>query len=145
MLPNLSPRIKILLLAILLILLPGTILSYVGFRSVHEKVNNLETHYRGTVSLVRDKIEREVLRQQEAALSFLENSPPPFERVEEVKGWLHDLMPTRKGWKHPFLVKSDGGVVSTRISLGWSKELNLTALDSVSATPDQGCTVLSVI
>ncbi|MDA2924009.1 HAMP domain-containing histidine kinase [Acidobacteria bacterium AH-259-L09] len=133
---NLSPRTKIFLLAILLILLPGTILSYLGFRSVHEKADNLETHYRGTVSLVRDKIEREVLRQQEAALSFLENSPPPFERVEEVKGWLHDLVPTRKGWKHPFLVKSDGGVVSTRISLGWSKEVNLTALDSVSATPD---------
>ena len=136
LLPTLSPRTKILLLAILLILLPGTVLSYLGFRSVQEKTDNLETHYRGTVSLVREKIEREVLRQQKAELSFLENPPPPFERVEEVKGWLHDLVATRKGWKHPFLLKFDGGVASNWISLGWSKEVNWTALDRVSARPD---------
>jgi hypothetical protein len=54
--------IKILLIAIVLILLPGAVLSYVGYISVNERAKQLEAGYRGTLFLVRDKIELEVLK-----------------------------------------------------------------------------------
>ena len=57
-LKHISPKTKILFFAILFILLPGAVLSYLGLQSVNEKAENLRTNYLGTVNLMRDKIER---------------------------------------------------------------------------------------
>ena len=65
--------------AIILILLPGAVLSYLGFVSVNEKTEGLKTSYRETLSLVRDRIEEEVLRLKDAlrrqVLTALSNWP----------------------------------------------------------------------
>jgi dipeptidyl aminopeptidase/acylaminoacyl peptidase len=63
--------IKILLIAIVLILLPGAVLSYVSYISVNERAGRLEAGYRGTLYMVRDKIELEVLRVEQGLRSSL--------------------------------------------------------------------------
>ncbi len=62
--------IKILLIA----MLPGAVLSCVGYISVNERARQLAAGYRGTLSLVRNKIELEVLRLEQGLRSFIENA-----------------------------------------------------------------------
>jgi CHASE3 domain sensor protein len=62
---HISPKTKILFVVFILILLPGAILSYLGLQSVDQSAENLKTKYRGTISLVRDKLESEIIRLEE--------------------------------------------------------------------------------
>lgn len=51
----LSPRKRIVLLAVVLILAPGIVLGYLGFRSIASRAEGLLTNYAATVVLVRDR------------------------------------------------------------------------------------------
>jgi len=52
---GISPTVRILIIAIVLILLPAAVLSYIGFVSVNERARNLATGYRGTRAVVRHR------------------------------------------------------------------------------------------
>src|SRR5512136_2691332 len=93
-----SPAVRIPIMAIVLILLPAAVLSYIGFVSVNERARNLETGYRGTLLLVRDRIEQEILRLERDLGSSLEGTAPEsgdrdssrklLQRVESGNPWL---------------------------------------------------------
>ncbi|MCK4561225.1 MAG: hypothetical protein KAV45_15750, partial [Calditrichia bacterium] len=61
-LKHISPKTKILFVVFILILLPSAILSYLGLQTIDQNAENLRTKYLGTISLVRDKLEREVIQ-----------------------------------------------------------------------------------
>jgi signal transduction histidine kinase len=114
---GISPTVRILIMAIVLILLPAAVLSYIGLVSVNERARNLETGYRGTVLLVRDRIEQEILRLEQNLRSSLEKIAPEcsergssrklLKRVESDNPWL----------KHPFMARSDGEIITPSLFL----------------------------
>jgi len=109
---GISPTVRILIMAIVLILLPAAVLSYFGFLSVNERAHNLEAGYRGTLLLVRDRIEQEVLRLEQELRSSLEDTAPDPGDLVSSKSLLQ-LVESGNPWlKHPFL-SLPGGVIVT--------------------------------
>jgi signal transduction histidine kinase len=118
---HISPKTKILFAVILLVLLPGAFLSYYGFQSIDQKAENLRTSYRASLNLVRDNMEREIIRLQENLRNSLIEFPSPITDPEELKAWLRKLQAGNSLLKHPFLINAGGGIVSTLFSLGWKE------------------------
>lgn len=114
---NISSRTKILFVVFILILLPSGILSYLGLRSITQYTENLRTKYRGTVILVRDKLESEVIRLEENLQNSLIELYPKLNRDDELKAWLRNIELTNPALRHPFLVTTDGSLISTLVSL----------------------------
>ncbi len=108
--------IKILLIAIVLILLPGAVLSYVGYNSVNERARQLAAGYRGTLSLVRDKIELEALRLEQGLRSSIENDARDLKSLGASRHLLQ-LVATNNPWlSRPFLASADGNLIASSIS-----------------------------
>ena len=123
-----SAKTKILFLASLLILLPSAILSFFGLQSVNQKIENLRAHYRSTVGLVRDKMEREVLRVEEGVSTFILKSPPGMESTRDLQDWLGRQQSTNAFLTQPFLLHADGGVLSTILSKRWTRARPVVSL-----------------
>ena len=120
-LKHITPKTKILLLGFILILIPGAIISYLSLQSINQKAENLQIKYKGTVSLVRDKLESEVFKD-EATLrnSVIESFPKPVNDAD-LKEWLRNLESKNPAFKNLFLVNTDEGLISSSVSLGWNK------------------------
>lgn len=131
-LKHISPRTRILFFATFLVLLPGAILSYMGFRSIKEKAENLATTYRGTVNLVRDRIETEVLGLEKPLSASIGKHPLRSDSPEEIKAWIRQLGLTNPGLGHLFLVSTEGGVSTASLSLGWVKNENEPELAEIA-------------
>ena len=118
---HITSKTKILLLGFILILIPGAIISYLSLLSIDQKAENLRAKYSGTVRLVLDKLESEVF-QDEATLrnSVIESFPKPINDAE-LKEWLRNLESENPVFKNLFLVNTDGGLISSSVSLGWNK------------------------
>ncbi len=114
---HITPNTKILFLAFILILIPGAIISYLSLQSINQKAENLRTKYGGTVSLVRDKLENEVFQLE----ANLRNDVIESYNSEDLKVWLRNLESENPSFKHLFLVNTDGGLISSSLSLGWNK------------------------
>jgi hypothetical protein len=95
--------IKILLIAIVLILLPGAVLSYVSYISVNERARRLEAGYRGTLYLVRDKIELEVLRLEQGLRVSLSGAVTELNGLSAARHLLSLATANRPWLRHPFL------------------------------------------
>jgi len=109
---GISPTFKILIMAIVLILLPAAVLSYIGFESVNERAHNLETGYRGTLLLVRDRIEQEILRLEQNLRSSLETTAPESGDRDSFRELLQ-LIESGNPWlKYPFLVHPIGEIIT---------------------------------
>lgn len=122
---HISPKMKILFAAILLILLPSAFLSYFGLQSVNQKAENLRTGYHTTISLVRDKMEREISRLEENLRIGLINSTAQSIASKGIRVWLRELGSAHPALQHLFLVNREGGLVSAELSLEWKKPSSL--------------------
>jgi len=120
-LKHIAPRTKILFVAFILILLPGTIISYLSLQSIRQKAENLRTKYNGTVNLVRDKLENEVSRLETNLRNSVIELTPESSKVVGLKTWLQNIESENPAFKHLFLVNADGGLISSSVSLGWDK------------------------
>ena len=121
---HINSKTKILFVVFILILLPSVILSYLGLRSVDQNAENLRTKYRGTISLVRDKLEREVIQLEENLRNSLIELFPKLDKDDELKAWLRNIESDNPAFKHLFIVNADGGLISTSVSLGWKQQDN---------------------
>jgi signal transduction histidine kinase len=102
-------------------MLPCAVLSYLSLQSINQKADNLRAKYKGTVGLVRDKLESEVFRNE----ANLRNSVTELffkpDNNASLKGWLRNMESENPAFKHLFLVNTDGGLISSSVSLGWNK------------------------
>ncbi len=109
---GISPAIRILLIAIVLILLPAAALSYIGFLSVNERARNLETGYRGTLLLVRDRIEQEILGLEQDLRSSLDQTALRSDNRDSYRRLLREVESANPWLKHPFRAAPGGEVVT---------------------------------
>ncbi len=117
---GISPTVRILITAIVLILLPAAVLSYIGFVSVNERARNLETGYRGTVLLARDRIEQEILRLEQDLRFSLESSAPEFRGRDSTRRLLQLVDSNNRWLKHVFAAGPGGEVVTASLFIGGS-------------------------
>lgn len=121
LLKHISPKTKILFFVFILIMVPCAILSYLSLQSINQKADNLRAKYKGTVSLVRDKLESEVFRHE----ANLRNSVTELffkpDNDADLKVWLRNIESENPAFKHLFLVNTEGGLISSSVSLGWNK------------------------
>ncbi len=128
-LEHISPKTKILFVATLFILLPSAILSYLGLRSVHERAENLRTNYTGTINLIRDKIEHEVLRLEDNLRLVLRETPAEPQTKQDLINWFSRIKSNTQGITHPFLANLSEGLISTSVASGWWKPRKSLELD----------------
>ena len=137
-LKHINPRTKILFFAIILIMLPGAIISYLGLQSINQKAENLRTKYSGTVSLVQDKLENELIQLEENLRNRVFGQFPGNDKNTDLKIWLRNIESEYSAFKHLFLVNSGGGLISTSVSFGWNKQpvsnplINPQAVDNLN-------------
>ena len=102
-------------------MVPSAILSYLGLKSINQNAENLRTKYGGTINLVRDKLESEVIQLEENLRNSLIELFPKLDRNVELKEWIRNIESENPAFKHLFLVNADGGLISTSVSLEWKK------------------------
>ncbi len=102
-------------------MVPSAILSYLGLKSIDQNAENLRTKYGGTINLVRDKLESEVIQLEENLRNSLIELFPKLDRNVELKEWIRNIESENPAFKHLFLVNADGGLISTSVSLEWEK------------------------
>ncbi|NQU85336.1 MAG: tetratricopeptide repeat-containing sensor histidine kinase [Mariniphaga sp.] len=133
-LKHITPKTKILLLGFILILIPGAIISYLSLQSINQKAENLQTKYKGTVSLVRDKLESEVFKDEASLRNSVNESFPKPENNTDLKEWLRNIESENPAFKNLFLLKTDGGLLSSSVSLGWNNIAESFSLINPQAT-----------
>jgi signal transduction histidine kinase len=119
-LKQINPKTKILFFVFILIMVPCAVLSYLSLQSINQKADNLKAKYKGTVGLVRDKLESEVFRDE----ANLRNSAAELffkPGNADLKVYLRNIESENPAFKHLFLVNTDGGLISSSVSLGWNK------------------------
>jgi signal transduction histidine kinase len=120
-LKHIRQNTKILFFAFILILIPGAIISYLSLQSINQKAENLGSKYSGTVRLVRDKLESEILRLEANLRNNVIESFPESDNPVELKSWLQNLESDHPAFKYLFLVNINGGLISSSVSLGCHK------------------------
>ena len=119
-------------------MLPGAIISYLGLQSINQKAENLRTKYSGTVSLVQDKLENELIQLEENLRNRVFGQFPGNDKNTDLKIWLRNIESEYSAFKHLFLVNSGGGLISTSVSFGWNKQpvsnplINPQAVDNLN-------------
>ena len=116
-----NPKTKILFFTLVFILIPGAVLSYLGLRSIDKNVESLRTNFVGTINLVCDKLEREVINQEEGLLNNLINLYPELKSQTELQMWLRDIQEENPAIDYPFFLYTDGGFISSDISFSKNK------------------------
>ena len=120
-------------MAIVLILLPGAVLSYIGLASVNDRARQLGAGYRGTLSLVRDRIEQEIARLEQQVADSLDQSGADIETLNASRQRLQKITAERPWLTLPFLACPDSALVTPTVSLGWVKARSRPAFLSVAA------------
>src|ERR1035437_6648633 len=114
--PGILSNIKFAIVGLLLILIPCIILSYIDFNSISKNSEGLKTNYESTANLIRDKIEQEILNREENLSAGLTDLPSKSGSVNYIKSWLAATEFQNPFIINPFILRPDGGYVSTLIS-----------------------------
>jgi signal transduction histidine kinase len=119
-LKHINPKTKILFFVLILIMVPCSVLSYLGLQSIDQNTENLRTKYGGTINLVRDKLESKIIQIEENLRNNIVESFHKFDNDAELKEWIHNIESDNPAFKHLFLINSGGGLFSSSVSLGWN-------------------------
>ncbi len=119
---HITSKTKLLLSGILLILLPGAVISYMSLQSVSQKAENLRSKYNGTVRLVRDKLENELVQHEANLRRSVIESLPDSGKNQELKKWLDEIESDNPVFKHLFLVNAQNGIITSSVSSGWNRK-----------------------
>jgi signal transduction histidine kinase len=118
---HISPKTKVLFIAFMLILAPGAIISYISLQSIKQKAENLRIKHRGTVNLVRDKLENDINQLISDLQGNLTGLTGESNDSENIKVWLRNLESENPVFKNLFLVNTNHGLISASASLGWDQ------------------------
>ena len=122
-LKHITPKIKILSLSLVLIFLPGAIISYLSLKSIQEKAENQRIKYYGTVTLVRDKLESEIFQIENNFRNLIIDSLFEKNRDSDLQLLLRGAEFANPAFKNLFLTGTDGGLINSIVTLG-SKNSN---------------------
>jgi len=113
-----------LLAMVLLVLGPGLVLGYFGFRAQSEREEGLRISYTATTILVRDRLAAELTRLESSV------SPPASQPELASLEASHGLL------EMPFILRSDGSVLAARLQAGMLPQPPdaLAALPAVAAS-----------
>ncbi|MCK4991273.1 MAG: hypothetical protein KAS29_12330, partial [Bacteroidales bacterium] len=107
-----------------LILIPGAIISYLSMKSIQEKADNQKVKYLGTVNLVRDKLESEVIQRE----SNFRNSIIDSLITQEDEADLQILLQTARfdypAFKNLLLIGNHGELIGSLVTLGLNQTRN---------------------
>lgn len=117
-----SPKTRFLLFALVLILLPSAILSYLGVRSVDEKGSNLRASYRNTVALLREKVDQGISYLEDSIRQRSMKSFPGADRQVRLRQWLGMLDSGSAAFRNPFVLERSGGVITALVASHWTQE-----------------------
>lgn len=132
-LKHITPKIKILSLSLILILLPGAIISYLSLKSIQEKADNQKIKYHGTVNLVRDKLENELFQLETSFRNRVIDSLLKHEHEVDIQTLLQIADGEYSAFKNFILVGLNGELITSCVSIGLDK-LSSTELDFNSET-----------
>lgn len=132
-LKHIAPKTKILFVSFILVLVPVAIISYLSLRSIKQKAENLRTKYSGTVNLIRDKLENEVSKLETNLRNSAIRKSPETDKATDLKEWLRKIESGNPGFNHLFLVNSEGGLISSSVSLRWNKPTGVQQLENKKA------------
>src|SRR5688572_25450828 len=104
-----------LLVGAVSILLPGLVLGYVGVRSFAERTNGLRTTYAATTALVRDRVLADLARLESKLAGQIGNAPPELDDSAVGQAWLRDIASAHPWLVDPFLLRIDGGIITTSL------------------------------
>jgi signal transduction histidine kinase len=119
-LKHINPKTKILFFVFILIMVPCAVLSYLSLQSINQKAENLRAKYKGTVGLVRDRLESEVFRHEANLRTSVTDLFLESDNDTNLKLYLRNIESENPAFKHLFLVNTDGGLISSSVSLGWN-------------------------
>jgi signal transduction histidine kinase len=120
-LKHIGPKTKILVVACILVLIPGAVISYLSLQSIREKAENLRIKYSGTLTLVRDKLESEISALETGLRSSILEQSPLSDKSADLKEWLRKIESENPAFMNLFLVNADGGLISSSVSIGWTE------------------------
>ena len=121
-LKHIGPKTKILVVACILVLIPGAVISYLSLQSIREKAENLRIKYRGTLTLVRDKLESEISGLETGLRSSILEQSPLSDVAADLKAWISNIETENPAFSNLFMVNADGGMISSSVSLGWADQ-----------------------
>jgi len=113
-----TPKIKFLSLALILIFLPGAIISYLSLKSIQDKAENQRIKYHGTVDLVRNKLEGEVYLLETNLRNSVIDSLLNLKAGSDKQLILQRLEIINPAFKNLFLITLEGGLINSFVTHG---------------------------
>jgi signal transduction histidine kinase len=107
--------------AVLSILLPGTVLGYVGARALADRSTTLRTTYTATTALVRDRLAADLSHLESDLALELVRPGTTLDDPAVATTWLRSLAAATPWLADPFLLRVDGGVLTSELSVDWSR------------------------
>ena len=117
-LKHITLRIKILALFIVLILLPATVICYLGLKSVREKTENQRIIYIGTANLIRDKLENQIYQLETSFRNKTTELLSGAKAGQTIQELLQTIEKENPEFKNLFLVSNKGTLTSAIIIFG---------------------------
>jgi signal transduction histidine kinase len=117
-LKHITPKIKILFLSLFLILIPGTIISYLSLKSIQEKADNQRIKFHGTANLVKDKLESKLYQLETNFRNSLIDSILILENETELQNLLQLLDFEYPAFTNLLLVGSNGELIAGLLTHG---------------------------
>lgn len=125
---------------LLLILLPGLALGYVGLRGLAEREESLRTNYTATAVLVRDRLAAELARLESELDNDLTRAARSLDDPAAVSQWM-TTVGARRPWLHRlFVVRADGALATSGVHDRWprSRDDPTAGLPRVAAAVQSG-------
>ncbi|MCK4747405.1 MAG: tetratricopeptide repeat protein, partial [Bacteroidales bacterium] len=134
-LKHITPKIRILSLSLVLIFLPGAIISYLSLKSIQEKAENQRIKYYGTVTLVRDKLESEIFQLESNFRNIIIDSLLKNNRDSDLQLLLRGVEFENPAFKNLFLTRFDEGLINSFVTLGLKNSKRVDHSIAPSANP----------
>jgi len=115
------------------ILLPGLLLAYVGVQSLAERSSSLRATYTATTALVRDRLATELTNLESELAIEVERPAVRLGEPASARAWLRSLVASGPWLADPFLLRLEGGAITTSLVAGGSRRNPLAAQPRMTA------------
>jgi tetratricopeptide (TPR) repeat protein len=121
-LAHISSGTRIAFVGLALVLISILILSYLGFTAVTEKAGHLRSNYQSIASLLRNKIENEVIQTESDFRTTFFHEDFNFDDEKQLQGTLRHLCKDYPLISRPFILKVNNGMCLLHVSKRWRKK-----------------------